>query len=285
MAKSKKYFYDYDMAEEGKGPKTMIPEILADSEFPSLTELVIGDWGTSWEEGCQQMIDDIVANKEKFSHITSLFIGDMDFEECEVSWIIQGDYSRIYEAMPQLKSLTIKGSTELRLGTISHERLEELTIICGGLSEDVFKSIEQAHLPNLKKLLLYIGVEDYGFDGSIDTIRSLLANSDFPRLSYLGLTDSELQNEVAAAVLESKYIGQIETLDLSEGTLNDKGGEVLLAGLPGYPNVKKLDLHYHYMTEEMEGKLKALPLELDVSERNLPDEYNGELWMYPMLTE
>ena len=47
MAKSKKYFYDYDMAEEGKGPKTMIPEILADSEFPSLTELVIGDWGTS----------------------------------------------------------------------------------------------------------------------------------------------------------------------------------------------------------------------------------------------
>jgi len=273
------------MAEEGKGPKTMIPEILADSEFPSLTELVIGDWGTSWEEGCQQMIDDIVANKEKFSHITSLFIGDMDFEECEVSWIIQGDYSRIYEAMPQLKSLTIKGSTELRLGAISHEGLEELTIICGGLSEDVFKSIEQAHLPNLKKLLLYIGVEDYGFDGSIDTIRSLLANSDFPRLSYLGLTDSELQNEVAAAVLESKYIGQIETLDLSEGTLNDKGGEVLLAGLPGYPNVKKLDLHYHYMTEEMEGKLKALPLELDVSERNLPDEYNGELWMYPMLTE
>ena len=231
------------------------------------------------------MIDDIVANKEKFSHITSLFIGDMDFEECEVSWIIQGDYSMIYEAMPQLKSLTIKGSTELRLGTISHEGLEELTIICGGLSEDVFKSIEQAHLPNLKKLLLYIGVEDYGFDGSIDTIRSLLANSDFPRLSYLGLTDSELQNEVAAAVLESKYIGQIETLDLSEGTLNDKGGEVLLAGLPGYPNVKKLDLHYHYMTEEMEGKLKALPLELDVSERNLPDEYNGELWMYPMLTE
>ena len=86
---------------------------------------------------------------------------------------------------------------------------------------------------------------------------------------------------MAAAVLESKYIGQIETLDLSEGTLNDKGGEVLLAGLPGYPNVKKLDLHYHYMTEEMEGKLKALPLELDVSERNLPDEYNGELWMYP----
>ncbi len=69
-------------------------------------------------------------------------------------------------------------------------------------------------------------MEDYGFDGSIDTIRSLLANSDFPRLSYLGLTDSELQNEVAAAVLESKYIGQIETLDLSEGTLNDKGGEV-----------------------------------------------------------
>ena len=41
MAKSKKYFYDYDMAEEGKGPRTMIPEILADSEFPSLTAFAV----------------------------------------------------------------------------------------------------------------------------------------------------------------------------------------------------------------------------------------------------
>lgn len=285
MAESKKYFYDYDMAEEGKGPKTMIPEILADREFPFLTELVIGDWGTSWEESCQQMIDDIVEHREKFSHITSLFIGDMDFEECEVSWIIQGDYSALYEAMPQLRSLTIKGSTELQLGTLSHDNLEELTIICGGLSKDVFRSIEKAHLPNLRKLLLYIGVEDYGFDGSIDTIKSLLANSDFPRLSYLGLTDSELQNEVAAAVLESRYMGQIEILDLSGGTLDDKGGEILFSGLSRYPNIKKLDLHYHYMSEEMEKRLKTLPLELDISERNLPDEYDGEIWMYPMLTE
>lgn len=285
MGKSKKYSYDYEMAEEGKGPTTMVADILADSEFPSLTELIIGDWGQSWEEDCQDVIDGIVENKEKFSHIHSLFIGDMDFEECEVSWIIQGNYSALYQAMPQLKSLTIKGSMDLELGEISHEGLEELTIICGGLPTDVFKSIERAHLPNLKKLLLYIGVEDYGFDGSIETIKSLLDNSDFPKLTYLGLADSEIQNEVAEAALKSKYINQLETLDLSGGTLDDRGGELLLSEIPNHPNLKMLDLHYHFLSEEMEEKLTTLPVTVDLSERNEAEEYDGETWMYPMLTE
>lgn len=285
MGAEKKYFYDYDMAEAGKSAKTMIPEILTDPEFPSVTELVIGGWGNSWEDSCQPVIDGMVEHKEQFSHIRSLFIGDMDFEECEVSWIIQGDYSRLFAALPQLKALTIKGSQDLCLGEISHEGLEELNIICGGLPESVFKSIETAHLPNLRKLLLYIGVEDYGFDGDIDTIKSLLAQSDFPRLSYLGLADSEIQNEVAEAVLESKYMEQLETLDLSGGTLDDKGGRMLLEAVLGYPKLKKLDLHYHYMTKEMEEKLSALPVEVDVSEGNVPEEYDGEIWTYPMLTE
>lgn len=58
---------------------------------------------------CQAILDGIVDNKEKFAHVDSLFVGDMDYEECEVSWILQGNYSALWAAMPQLKSLTIKG--------------------------------------------------------------------------------------------------------------------------------------------------------------------------------
>ncbi len=219
MAKTKKYSYDYEQYEDGcKSVRTMVDDILSDPAFPSLEGIIIGDWGNTWDDGCQGILDGIVAHAEEFSHITSLFIGDMDYEECEVSWIMQGDYSKLWAAMPQLKELTIKGSTDLSLGQICHEGLESLTIICGGLPADVIHEIQEAKLPNLKKLLLYIGVEDYGFDGDAVTITSLLAQSDFPKLEYLGITDSEIQDELTEAVLDSKYMGRLHTLDLSNGT-------------------------------------------------------------------
>lgn len=286
MGKAKQYRYDYTQyEEEGKGPATMVEDMLADPEFAGLTELSIGSWGNAWEDDCQPILDGIVEHADAFSHIEKLFIGDMDYEDCEVSWILQGDHSRLWAAMPQLKELTIKGSEGLALGQICHEGLEALTIICGGLPVSVIRSIREARLPNLKKLLLYIGIEDYGFNGDADTIRELLKVADFPRLEYLGIADSEIQDELAQVVLESKYMRQIHTLDLSCGTLTDKGGALLLETLPAYPNIKRLDLHHHYLSDEMIEKLKGLSVELDVSDQNQPETYRGEVWMNAMLTE
>lgn len=282
---AKRYAYDYEEYEEGKGPSVMVEEILADPEFAGVTDLTIGSWGSAYEDDCQPIIDGIVENAERFSHIEKLFIGDMDFEECEVSWIMQGNYGKLWAALPGLKELTIKGSTELGLGEIIHENLEALTIICGGLPTEIIEEIERARLPKLKKLLLYIGSDNYGFDGNADTIRRFLENADFPELEYLGIVDSEIQDELTEAVLESKFMGQIHTLDLSCGTLSDKGGKLLLEKLPQYGNIKKLDVHYHFMTEKMEKQLRELSLEVDASDRNKPDSYRGETYMYAMLTE
>ena len=265
----------------------MVGEILADPEFQNIDKLIIGDWGGAYEDSCQAVLDAIADNADKFSHITSLFVGDMDYEECEISWIIQGDYSRIWEAMPQLKEITVKGSTDLKLGKIKHSNLESLTIICGGLGSDVIKEIEEAELPELKKLLVYIGSENYGFDGDADTVRSLLANSDFPKLEYLGIADSEIQDELTAVVLDCKYIDSITTLDLSCGTITDKGGELLLKKLPELKNLKKLDLSYNYLSDEMKEKLTAAApaVEMDLSDSQEADEWDGELWYNAMVTE
>ena len=259
------YYYDYEEYDNGKGPETMIEEILAHEAFPKLDELVIGDWG-SWDGSCQPIIDGIIENKEKFSHIQKVFIGNMDYEACEVSWILQGNYSKLWVAMPQLKELTIKGSNELVLGEICHEELEALTIICGGLPVSVIQSIQNAKLPKLKKLLLFIGVEEYGFDGDENTIKELLTQAQFPELTYLGITDSEIQDELTEVVLGSKFMEQITTLDLSNGTLTDKGGALLLEKIPQYPNIRKLDIHYNYLSVNMAKKLEALPIEVDASE-------------------
>ena len=286
MGKSKKFFYDYeDWCDNGKNAKTMVEDIISDPEFPELEELIIGGWGGEYEEDCQSILDAIAENPDQFSHITKLFVGDMDYEVCEVSWIMQGNYSRLWKAMPQLKELTIKGSMNLTLGDIDHENLESLTIICGGLGKDVIEEIAKAKLPHLKKLLLYIGIEDYGFDGDADTVRKLLAESDFPELTYLGITDSEIQDELTEVVLESKYIQQISTLDLSNGTLTDKGGQLLLDKLPELPNIQKLDVHYHYLSDEMMEKLEQLSITVDLSEQEEAEEWKGQIWYNAMLTE
>lgn len=284
--REKTYRYTYDDYEDNnKSAKTMVPDILADPEFKELERIEIGCWGSPFEESCQPVIDGIIANKSAFSHIRELEIGVMDFEECEMSWIMQGDYSKLYEALPNLKSLGIQGSSELSLGKIAHEGLTQLRIVCGGLPSAVIKSIEEASLPSLERLELYLGVENYGFDGDIETILSLLKNSNFPKLTHLGLKDSEIQDEVTKAVLECKYIGQLEKLDLSCGSLTDKGGQLLLDTIPKYPNIKALDLHYHYLSGRMMKKLAGLSIEVDVDEQNEPDDYDGELYYDPLITE
>lgn len=286
MYKSKTYGYEWeDYDENGKSAETMIAEIMADEEFSQIEELIIGCWGEAWEDSCQPIIDGIVENKEKFAHIKSLFFGDMDYEDCEVSWIIQGDYSELWKALPNLKALTIKGSTELSLGEICHENLESLEIICGGLPSEVIEQIANAKLPNLKKLNLYLGSDNYGFDGDEKTIQDLLEKTDFAKLEYLGLNDSEIQDEVTEVILASKYMSRITTLDLSNGTLSDKGGQMLLEALPKYPNITTVDLHFHYLSDEMMEKLEALPISIDLDEQNEEDEDDDEVYRYAMLTE
>lgn len=284
--KSKKFFYTWeDIDKSNKNAGTMIEDIIADSELPQLEELVIGCWGESWDNNAQPIVDGIVEHNEKFANVKRLFIGDMDFEECEVSWIEQADYSKLWAALPGLEMLTIKGSSELELGEIKHSNLKSLEIICGGLPVSVIQSIEKAELPQLEELMLYIGVEDYGFDGDVSDIKNLLEKSDFPKLEILGLMDSEIQDEITEVVVKSKYMRQIHKLALSYGTLTDKGGEILLNELPSFENIKEVDLEYHYLSDKMVAKLDKLPIDVWTDDPQEGDEYDGEIYRYPMLTE
>lgn len=291
MYKSKRFYYDYDEVEDGnKGIQTMLEDIMGDEEFSSLEEILVGCWGEAWDDSCQPLIDGIIENKDKFSHIKSLYFGDMDYEDCEVSWIIQGDYSKLWGALPNLEKIIIKGSTDLELGEIVHDNLKELQIICGGLRKDLIESIQKAKLPNLESLTIYIGSDWYGFDGDISTIKTFLEESDFPKLTHLGVEDSEIQDEVAECVFGSKYMSQITSLSLANGTMTDKGGEHILAKLPDFPNIKELDLHYHYMSDDMVEKLEKLAeeksIELDISEQEEAyDSGDGDLCYTAMLTE
>ncbi|OBR63461.1 hypothetical protein A7K91_17015 [Paenibacillus oryzae] len=273
---------DYDEYENGKRMENEIEKLANSPESAQLSSLIIGEWGQSYENSSKETVEALVKHSARFPSLRKLFIGDMSSEECEISWIIQSDLSPLLSAFPELQSLTIQGGNELELSRLEHDKLEELIIITGGLPQSVLKSIAGANLPNLRKLELFLGVEDYGFDGGLEDVMGVIPPGKFPKLTYLGLKNSELQDEIAIALCDHDILEQLETLDLSLGTLSDKGGEALLA-CPRIKSLKKLDLNYHFMSDEMVSRFESSGLPVDVSDQQDLDE--EEDWRYPSITE
>jgi len=272
---------DYDAYEEGRKMTELLEELANGEKAAELSSLIIGSWGGAYEEDSGEIVEAIVRLKDHFPQLRKLFIGDMDYEECEVSWIMQSNMGPLLTAFPALTSLTIKGSTDLEIDPATHENLEELTIICGGLGKDVLSSIRNGSFPKLKKLELYIGVDNYGFDGDLNDIMQLAEPGLFPELTYLGLKNSELQDEIAVAIADAPILDQLHTLDLSCGTLSDKGAQALLDS----ERVKKLqflDLSYHYISNDMIEKLQASGLHVNLSDQQ---DLSDEDYRYPSLTE
>ncbi len=281
--KSKKFVvteeWDKNHGKEGYISSTseLLEAVLSCEKLETLEELKFGNWGEAYEsDGCQDIINMIVENSAKFQHIKSIFIGDMGYEECEISWIIQGDYSKIWEALPNLEKLTIKGANNLSLGDIKHNNLKHLEIISGGLSVSVLESIENAELPALEKLMLYLGVDEYGFDGSIKTIETLVEKAKkFKNLKYLGLVNSEMQNEIVKVVMDSDIVKQLEVLDFSYGTLIDIGVRYILKREEKISHLKELKLNRGYFSQKLCDELKNMKVKVsldDVQIIELSDE-------------
>lgn len=271
----------YDEYEEGVRMSELIEKLASSADGEKLSILTIGDWGQAYENSPDSFLETLISHKDSFPNLSKLFIGDMGFEECEVSWINQTNLSPLLAAFPNLQSLTIKGSQELSLQPLVHEKLQELVIICGGLPKSVLEEITSAKLPELKKLELYLGVDDYGFDGGIEDVMPLLQGDLFPKLTYLGLKDSEIQDEIAIAIADAPILDQLEILDLSYGTLSDEGGKALLAS-ERVKKLKHLNLSYHYMSDELLLRWKQAGLSVDVTDQQETDEDD---WRYPFLTE
>ncbi len=216
-------------------------------------------------EGYGNVLAALIGAAPKLRNLAAIFIGEITFEECEISWIRQADYSGFLKAFPGLKHLQIRGADGLALGAIDHAKLETLIVESGGLPASVIQSVANATLPALTHLELWLGDENYGFDGSIEDVATLLDPGRFPRLRHLGLVDSEIADEVAVLVASSPILDRLETLDLSQGTLGDEGAEALLAS-PSIRRLKGLNLKHHYMSPEMVKKFRTIGIPVNVED-------------------
>ncbi|MFJ2377297.1 STM4015 family protein [Streptomyces sp. NPDC087769] len=250
--------------------------------------LIVGQWGEAYEVKSSYAIDLIIAAADRLTSLEAVFIGDMTSEENEISWIEQSDVTALLNAFPGLLELGVRGGTDLVFSPSKHERLRLLTIETGGLPVDVIRGILDSELPALERLDLWLGVSAYGGDADVADLAPLLSGTRFPRLTHLGLRNSEVQNEIAAAVASAPVVAQLRVLDLSNGTMGDEGAAALLDGQP-LTHLEKLDLYHHFMTEPMERRIvQALEphgVRVDVSERETPWGNRGIDGRYTSVSE
>ncbi|GAB2961092.1 STM4015 family protein [Micromonospora polyrhachis] len=245
----------------------------------TVTALVIGSWGYAASNTAP--IEQLCAAASRLTGLRALFLGDITSEDCEISWIRQGDITPLLAAYPDLEVLWVRGADPqqadepgvLRLDPVRHTALRELVIESGGLPGSVVRGVGECDLPALEVLELWLGTDDYGGDATVDDLAPILAGNRLPELRYLGLRDAEIADEVAAALAAAPVVAQLDIINLSLGTLSDEGAAALLAGQP-LTHLRRLDLHHHYLGEEMVEQLSAAlsGVEVDLSDPQEPDE-------------
>ncbi|MET9440989.1 STM4015 family protein [Streptomyces sp. NPDC006610] len=252
--------------------------------------LIVGAWQEAYDSDPSPVIEALLAARERFPALRALFLGDMEMEECEISWIHQTDVTPLLEGFPALEEFGVRGGTDLAFTPLRHTGLRRLTVETGGLPAQVVRGVGASDLPALEHLDLWLGTSDYGGDSEIADLAEILSGARLPSLRHLALRNSEMQDAVAAAVAASPVVDRLEVLDLSMGVLTDEGAAALLDGRP-LTHLKKLDLHHNYLSEPVKERLRqalepaGVELDLDRADADEDVEGDGSVWRYVSVGE
>ena len=261
-----------------------LARFLDDPAARQVEAIVVGPWWRVDYTDPSEVVAGLTAARDRLPALRALFVGDIIGEECEISWIQQEDVTPLLDAFPRLEHFRVRGGTGLELRPDSHDGLRSLVIESGGLPAEVVRSVAAARLPRLEHLEFWLGEENYGGDVTVEDLAPILAGEAFPELRSLGLRDSETADALAAALAEAPVLRRIEVLDLSLGNLGDEGALALLKG-GALPGLKRLDIHHHYVSDEVLDGLKALGIDLNADDRKEPDKDGAVEYRYIAVSE
>ncbi len=274
----------YDDFEDGVSIESLTDAFAKDPKAGQVQEIIFGAFDFESSNSTEGIVNKLVEYKGVFKNLKAVFIGDITFEENEISWINQSNVGPVLEAYPDLEHFQVRGGNDLSLGKLEHTNLKTLIIETGGLPPNVVKEVSNAHLPNLQKLEMWLGSDNYGFNSTVGDFATIISGKNFPSLNHLGLMNSEIQNEIAIEVSKSPVLDQLEVLDLSMGILDDTGGEAILNS-EGMKKVKHINLRHHYLSDAMMSRLSARFPGINLDEQEEADDDGDESYRYIEVSE
>ncbi|WP_367325547.1 STM4015 family protein [Streptomyces sp. HUAS ZL42] len=252
--------------------------------------LIVGAWQEAYDTDCSSIVEALLGARDRLPALRSLFLGDIVMEEAEISWIHQTDVTGLLAGFPELEEFGVRGGEGLELSAVRHTALRKLVVQTGGLPVGVVRGIGAGELPALEHLDLWLGTSEYGADSEASDLEPILSGTRLPSLRHLALRNSEIQDEVAAAVASAPVVARLEVLDLSMGTLSDEGAAALLAGQP-LTHLKSLDLHHNYISEPLQQRIRetlepaGVAVDLDPDDADEYQDDAGTVFRYVAVGE
>ncbi|MFO0600598.1 MAG: WGR domain-containing protein [Myxococcaceae bacterium] len=207
-------------------------------------------------------------------------IGDWDISGTET-----GDFDAVARLNPKLEKVTLHaGNIELGKGVELND-LVELNIETGGFDKGTLKNLFTLKAPKLKRLSIWFGQDNYGCDIKVKDLAPLLDNSVFPGLEHLGLMNSEFSDDIAAALVGTKRLKSLKSLDLSMGTLTDKGVAKMLEQKAAFAHLEMLELDDNALTGAHKKEAAALAKSVNYGKDHDPDRVQEDGYRYTSVGE
>jgi hypothetical protein len=261
----------------------LLEGLIDDPKFGEIDTLVIGYWGD--DRNSQKAAETLVANAPKLTGIKALFVGDIDQEEAEISWINQSDLGPLVQAIPSLETLKVRGGMDLAFsGAFRHENLKRIFIESGGTDRAAAIDLGKLDLPALEELELWLGSDEYGADTTVADLEGILDGSGLPALKTLGLMNSSITSDIAKVIGNSAVLPQLKALNLSMGTLDDQGAEAILAQPDKFDHLDRLSLHFHYMTDAVMDRFETFSVDTGTGDQQEIDPQDPD-WRYTEVGE
>ncbi len=273
-------FSDWDGPDTGE----VLSALLKQPGAAVLRKLTIGLWTADGENAYHEAIQ--ILKEAAPAQLEELFIGDFEYpDETEISWTDVGNLAPLWAALPNLRRLRVRGGG-IKTGRIRHPKLQSLTFESGGLPGATVRAIAKIECPELEHLELWFGDFNYGAEGDIEMLRPLFSNPKLTKLKHLGLRNADFTNDIAAEVPGAVFAGQLETLDLSLGTLANAGAKALAERAAKLTSLQKLDIDENFVEEEGKAALRAaFGDKLHVGHQDEPDGDGEEVWFYVSVGE
>ena len=273
----------------------LFESFLKDSQASQVEALLLPFGSNS---SCKLLVNALVENNDCLTNLKALYIGDMHDYEYKTSDVTLSNMSPILEAYPHLEILQVRGfgyegyDDSLKFNPMRHEHLKTLIVETGYvLSHQVIQQICTLELPSLEYLELWLGNDVYypfwqdeeepiSIDESaISNLAPIISGEVFPHLKYLGLRSSNCSDVIAESIVKSPLMNSLRVLDLSMGTLKNKGANVLL-NCSAINNLHTLNVSRNLLSTSMIQQLSQLKCRVIAEPQT-----NDAEWRYHAITE
>ncbi len=239
-----------NFCERGDQPTESVEEILELLVgHPSGRFLAALDLGFDGEPADDPLLDAVIQKIAALRppHLRELLLGDFTYDKWPMSAFDVGSLVPLWGS--PLRKLVVHGAT-FTLGAIDLPEVERVEIKTGSLQLAELGAIAAARWPRLRFLDVWTGNPNYGGNTTLDDLAPLFARTDLAELTHLGIMNCAYTDELCERIATLPLAHQLRELDLSLGTMSDRGARARAAAAPSRPARASVNVSQSWVTDD-----------------------------------